>query len=71
MRCSTRQPRRSTRRAGRRRLAEVQRIARARVPYISLWHKTNVAIAQRTLTGIHLSPMADFHFLKMWRARSH
>ena len=34
------------------------------MPYISLWYKTNVAVAQRTLTGIHLTPLADFLFLK-------
>ena len=34
------------------------------VPYISLWHKTNFAIAQRSLDGLHLSPIADFHFLQ-------
>jgi peptide/nickel transport system substrate-binding protein len=43
---------------------EVQRIVSREVPYISLWHKRNVAVAQRTLTGIHLSPLADFLFLK-------
>jgi len=43
---------------------EVQRIVSHDVPYISLWHKRNVAVAQRTLTGIHLTPQADFFFLK-------
>jgi peptide/nickel transport system substrate-binding protein len=43
---------------------EVQRIVSQDVPYISLWHKRNVAVAQRTLTGIRLSPLADFFFLK-------
>jgi peptide/nickel transport system substrate-binding protein len=43
---------------------EVQRIVARDVPYVSLWHKTNFAIAQRSLTGIHLSPTADFHFLR-------
>jgi peptide/nickel transport system substrate-binding protein len=44
--------------------AEVQRIVSREVPYISLWHKRNVAVAQRTLAGIHISPLADFVFLK-------
>jgi peptide/nickel transport system substrate-binding protein len=44
--------------------AEVQRIVAREVPYISLWHKRNVAVAQRTLAGIHLSPLADLVFLK-------
>ena len=43
---------------------EVQRIIAAEVPYISLWHKTNVAVAQRTLAGIHVPPIADFTFLR-------
>jgi peptide/nickel transport system substrate-binding protein len=44
--------------------ADVQRIIAADVPYVSLWYKTNVAIAQRNLTGVHLTPTADFIFLK-------
>jgi peptide/nickel transport system substrate-binding protein len=43
---------------------EAQRIVSHDLPYISLWHKRNVAVAQRSLTGIHLSPLADFAFLK-------
>ena len=44
--------------------ADVQRLLAREVPYISLWRKTNFAIAQRSLTGLHLSPIADFHFLQ-------
>jgi peptide/nickel transport system substrate-binding protein len=44
--------------------ARVQRVLAREVPYISLWHKTNFAIAQRSLAGLHLSPIADFHFLQ-------
>jgi len=44
--------------------ARVQRVLAREVPYISLWHKTNFAIAQRSLAGLHLSPIADFHFLR-------
>jgi peptide/nickel transport system substrate-binding protein len=43
---------------------EAQRVIAADVPYISLWYKTNVAIAQPDLEGITLSPIADFAFLK-------
>jgi peptide/nickel transport system substrate-binding protein len=43
---------------------DVQRIVAEQVPYISLWHKTNVAVASRTLEGVHLTPLADFGFLK-------
>jgi peptide/nickel transport system substrate-binding protein len=44
--------------------AEVQRIIARDVPYVSLWHKTNVAVAQRNLSGVRLTPLADFYFLK-------
>ena len=44
--------------------ADVQRIVAEEAPYISLWCKTNVAVAQRSLTGIHMLPIADFTFLK-------
>jgi peptide/nickel transport system substrate-binding protein len=43
---------------------EVQRIVARDVPYISLWYKTNFAVAQRTLTGVHLTPLADLDFLR-------
>ena len=42
---------------------EVQRLVADDVPYLSLWAKTNVAVAQRDLEGITLSPTADFTFL--------
>ena len=43
---------------------EVQRRVAIEVPYISLWNKTNFAIAQRSLSGVRLSPRADLMFLK-------
>ncbi len=43
---------------------DVQRAVAEDAPYISLWCKTNVAVAQGDLTGIHLMPIADFTFLK-------
>lgn len=43
---------------------EVQRRVAEDVPYVSLWYKTNVAVAQPGLDGIHLSPSADFTFLR-------
>jgi len=46
------------------RYADVQRAVAEEAPYISLWCKTNVAVARRDLTGIHLMPIADFTFLK-------
>ena len=51
--------------------ADVQRLIAEQVPYISLWNKTNVAVAQRTVTGVHLSPVADFFFLKDVRRVRH
>jgi peptide/nickel transport system substrate-binding protein len=42
----------------------VQRLVAREVPYISLWYKTNVAVAQRTLTGVHLTPLGDLDFLR-------
>src|SRR5262249_45309369 len=42
----------------------VQAIVADDQPYISLWCKTNVAVAQRTLAGFHILPTADFTFLK-------
>ena len=43
---------------------EVQRRVAVDAPYISLWYKTNVAVAQHELTGIRLTPLAPFSFLK-------
>jgi len=44
--------------------AKVQRLIAHDVPYISLWYKTNVAVAQRGLSGVRLTPIADYMFLK-------
>lgn len=44
--------------------AAVQRIIAQEAPYISLWCKTNVAVAQRSLNGFHILPTADFTFFK-------
>jgi peptide/nickel transport system substrate-binding protein len=43
---------------------QVQRRVALLVPYISLWHKTNVAVARRSIGGVTLTPIADWHFLK-------
>jgi len=50
--------------ARRERYAQVQRVIAEQAPYISLWCKTNVAVARRTLAGIRIPPIADFTFLK-------
>jgi peptide/nickel transport system substrate-binding protein len=44
--------------------SRAQQLIAADVPYISLWYKTNVAVYQPELTGVRLSPIADFTFLK-------
>lgn len=44
--------------------ARVQQLVAADAPYVSLWAKTNVVVAQRDLEGITLSPTADFAFLR-------
>lgn len=33
-------------------------------PYISLWYETNIAITQPEIRGVHLTPQADFSFLR-------
>jgi peptide/nickel transport system substrate-binding protein len=43
---------------------QVQRIVAREVPYISLWYKTNFAVAQRTLTGVRMTPLGDLDFLR-------
>jgi peptide/nickel transport system substrate-binding protein len=44
--------------------ARAQQLIAEDVPYISLWYKTNVAVFQPDITGVTLSPVADFAFLK-------
>jgi peptide/nickel transport system substrate-binding protein len=41
-----------------------QRLIAEDAPYISLWYKTNVAVGQPSLRGVHLSPSSDFSFLR-------
>jgi peptide/nickel transport system substrate-binding protein len=43
---------------------QAQRLIAEQAPYISLWCKTNVVVAQRDLAGIHPLPTLDFGFLK-------
>jgi peptide/nickel transport system substrate-binding protein len=42
----------------------VQRRVAEAVAYISLWHKTNAVITQPAVTGVSVSPNADFIFLR-------
>jgi peptide/nickel transport system substrate-binding protein len=49
----------------RRRLyGEAQRLIAEDAPAIGLWAKTNVAVSQPGLTGVELSPTAEFSFLR-------
>lgn len=49
----------------RRRLyGEAQKRIAEDAPYVSLWYKTNVAVYRTTLSGVRLSPSAEFTFLK-------
>jgi peptide/nickel transport system substrate-binding protein len=43
---------------------QVQRLVALDVPYVSLWNKTNFVVAQRSLAGVHISPVGDLSFLK-------
>jgi peptide/nickel transport system substrate-binding protein len=43
---------------------QVQQIVADDVAYVSLWAKTNVAVARANLSGITLSPIAEFTFLR-------
>ena len=63
IRCSTKPPLPPMSRASRT-LREVQRLLSSEVPYISLWHKTNFIMAQRSLDGLRVSPLGDLEFLK-------
>ena len=43
---------------------EAQQAIAEQAPYICLWTKINNVIAQRTLEGIRVTPIADYWFLK-------
>jgi peptide/nickel transport system substrate-binding protein len=43
---------------------DVQRMIADQVPYISLWTKTNFIVSQQSISGVSLTPFADFFFLK-------
>jgi peptide/nickel transport system substrate-binding protein len=43
---------------------DAQRILAEEAPYISLWYKTNVAVAGTKTEGVKLTPSADFGFLR-------
>ena len=48
----------------RRYYSEVQKAVAEDAPYISLWYKTNIAVTRPNISGMRLSPQADFLALK-------
>ena len=44
--------------------SDVQKAVAEDAPYISLWHKTNIAVARPNIRGMRLSAQADFLALK-------
>jgi peptide/nickel transport system substrate-binding protein len=44
--------------------SEAQKIIAEDAPYISIWNRTNVAVAQPTLSDLHLNAVGDFESLK-------
>jgi peptide/nickel transport system substrate-binding protein len=44
--------------------SEVQKVVAEDVPYVSLWHKTNIAVTRPDIRGMRLSGQADFLALK-------
>ena len=43
---------------------EAQKLIAADAPYIPIWNKTNVVVAQKGLDGLHLNPVGDFNALR-------
>lgn len=43
---------------------EAQKLIAEDAPYIPIWHRTNVIVAQKTVDGLHVPPMGDFTWLK-------
>jgi peptide/nickel transport system substrate-binding protein len=44
--------------------ADVQRLVAEEAPYVSLWHKTNIAVIRPDLSGIRLRPQLDYRVLR-------
>jgi peptide/nickel transport system substrate-binding protein len=43
---------------------DAQKLIAADAPYIPIWNKTNVIVAQKGLEGLHLNPVSDFNALR-------
>ena len=48
----------------RRHYGAAQNLIAADAPYIPIWNKTNVIVAQPSLDGLHLNPLGDFSALR-------
>ena len=57
---STSRDARYRRRAARKYYGEVQKIIAEDAPYIPIWNRINIAVARPDISGLHLSPQADF-----------
>jgi len=44
--------------------SDAQRLIAADAPYIPIWNKTNVIVAQKGLSGLHMNPVSDFSALR-------
>ena len=49
---------------------EAQQLIADDAPYIPIWNRTNVIVAQRSLDGLHLNAIGDFQALKDVRRRA-
>ena len=49
---------------------EVQRLIAEDAPYVPIWNRTNVIVAQSSLNGLHLNAIGDFQALKDVRRRN-
>ena len=43
---------------------QAQKLIAEDAPYIPIWHRTNVIVAQTSVDGLHVPPMGDFTWLK-------
>jgi peptide/nickel transport system substrate-binding protein len=44
--------------------SEVQKLVAEDMPYVSLWHRVNIAVTQPGITGLRIGPQADMMWLK-------
>ena len=42
----------------------IQQILAEELPYVNLWHKSNLAVVRNRVVGFELTPAADFHVLE-------